>query len=265
MNEQFKKKPSKLKIILIVIAVLFVIGFISNLFDDGNESESVSNTPTEQSSDSTESSPSDSDVITPTSIPTSIPTPTEVIIKTEPFEVELSAGHYTSGIDFPSGTYSLKAVSGSGNASSSNMFSGGLNEVMGVENDGFSTSEFNNAKLEDGVVLSVSGDLILQISSEAAYVADLQPRTNDLTETISLSSGHYVAGVDFPTGIYDVVAADGSGNVSSSNMFDGGLNEIIGTDNDGFSISLFKNCDFSDGVELSISSVSINLVPSTGE
>jgi hypothetical protein len=49
------------------------------------------------------------------------------------FSIELSSGHYTAGIDFPAGTYDIVAVSGGGNVSSSNMFSGGINAIMGVD------------------------------------------------------------------------------------------------------------------------------------
>ena len=44
---------------------------------------------------------------------------------TEHFEVDLSAGNYVSGVDIPAGTYNLTATGGSGNVSSTNMYSGG--------------------------------------------------------------------------------------------------------------------------------------------
>ena len=45
-------------------------------------------------------------------------------------------------------------------------------------------------------------------------------------------------------------------------MYDGGLNEIFSTATDGFSISEFKNAQLKEGVELTISSCTIKLVPS---
>jgi Ni,Fe-hydrogenase I large subunit len=183
-------------------------------------------------------------------------------IQLEEYSTELTAGHYTAGIDFPVGTYTLTAVKGSGNVYSSNMFGGGLNEVMGKPEDDFSIGEFKNAKLEKNVVLSVSSSLILNISSDAANVSEISDRVSNVEQAIELQSGNYIAGTDFTAGTYNIVATKGSGNVSTSNMFDGGLNEIMGTAADGFSIKEFKNADLSEGVELSISGVSVRLEPS---
>ena len=182
--------------------------------------------------------------------------------KTEPFEINLKAGCYTVGIDIPEGTYTLTAVNGSGNVSSSNMYTGGLNEIMAAQPDELSIAEFKNAKMEQGVTLSLSGTIELRISSDSASVSEMEVRNNPLTEEVQLGSGNYVAGTDFPAGEYDVVAVDGSGNVSSSNMYTGGLNEIFSTAADGFSISEFKNVKLEEGVELSISSCTVKLVPS---
>jgi hypothetical protein len=143
------------------------------------------------------------------------------------------------------------------------MFTGGLNEIMGNPADDYSIEEFKNANLEDGVVLSISGNLKLNISTEEAETTKMIKRENPLTETIELASGNYVVGEDFPAGIYNIVATSGSGNVSSSNMFEGGLNEIMGSSADDFSIKEFKNASLDEGVELTISGVSIELVPSS--
>ena len=62
----------------------------------------------------------------------------------EHFEVDLSAGNYVAGVDIPAGTYNLTATSGSGNVSSSNMYSGGLNEIMGSPADEYTQETFNN-------------------------------------------------------------------------------------------------------------------------
>lgn len=180
----------------------------------------------------------------------------------EPFETNLKAGYYTVGIDIPAGTYTLTAVTGKGNVNSSNMYTGGLNEIMSAQPDEYSVSEFKNAKLEEGVTLNLSGTIELKLSCESAEVSEIEARNNPLTEEVQLGSGNYVAGTDFPAGEYDVIAVDGSGNVSSSNMYDGGLNEIFSTATDGFSISEFKNAQLKEGVELTISSCTIKLVPS---
>lgn len=182
--------------------------------------------------------------------------------KTEPFETNLKAGYYTVGVDIPAGTYTFTAVAGSGNVISSNTYRGGLNEIMAAQADEYSISEFKNAKMEKGVTLNLSGTIELKISCDSASVSEMEQRKNLLTEEVQLGSGNYVAGTDFPAGEYDVVAVDGSGNVNSSNMYSGGLNEIFSTATDGYSISEYKNAQMEEGVELSISSCTIKLVPS---
>ena len=60
-------------------------------------------------------------------------------------------------------------------------------------------------------------------------------------KTVKLSNGNYVAGSDFEAGTYDIVAVSGNGNVSSSNMFSGGINAVMGTRNSDFYEKEYKN------------------------
>ena len=78
----------------------------------------------------------------------------------------------------------------------------------------------------------------------------------------TFSSGNYVVGKDIERGIYDVIAVKGNGNISSDNMFEGGINEVFGTSGDGFYVKEFKNAYFNDDVQLTVSGVTIKLVPS---
>ncbi len=179
----------------------------------------------------------------------------------EHYEVDLSAGNYTAGVDIPVGTYNLVATGGSGNVTSSNMFSGGLNEIMGNPADEYSIDSFNGLKMDDGVVLTLGGTVTLHLVSENAKLAGLTARTATGAAPIDLGAGNYTCGSDFPPGTYNVVATGGNGNVNSDNMFNGGLNEIMGTTNDGLSIMQYNNAIFEDGNVLSISGTSVQLVP----
>ncbi len=183
--------------------------------------------------------------------------------KLESFETELTAGHYEVGVDIPQGTYNITCISGQGNVSSSNMFSGGLNEVMNVDtSDGFSIDTFNNAKFSNGDELTVSSTAVIKITSEAADTSSLGSRS-PLGVEIELSSGNFVAGTDFESGVYDITCITGQGNVYSDNILEGGLNEVMNVDtSDGFSISLFKNARFESGTQLTISGCTIKLIPS---
>ncbi len=78
--------------------------------------------------------------------------------KAEP--IELSNGNYIAGTDFPAGTYTITAIEGHGNVSSDNMFSGGLNAVMGVEEDDFYSKEYKNIELPEGVTLTINGPTV---------------------------------------------------------------------------------------------------------
>ena len=82
------------------------------------------------------------------------------------------------------------------------------------------------------------------------------------TEEVELGNGNFVAGTDFPAGVYDIVAVSGSGNVSSDNMFEGGLNAIMGTKKSDLYEKEYKNIDLAEGVTLKVDGVKIKLVPS---
>ena len=91
-------------------------------------------------------------------------------------EIELSDGNYVAGEDFIEGKYDIVAIKGSGNVSSSNMFSGGLNSVMASKDKidelnkcGLSSladtcqTNFKNAKLEKGVELNISNGVTIKL------------------------------------------------------------------------------------------------------
>ena len=186
---------------------------------------------------------------------------TSVAVNLEPYETELGAGNYIAGVDIPAGKYDLEAVSGGGNVNSDNIFTGGINEIMGVEDDDFYIKTYNNLTLEDGETLEISDTLVLKISSDGANVQGIKAREVRSGKEVELSSGLYIAGEDFEAGYYTIVCTGAMGNVSSSNMYEGGLNEIMGPGGDDFSIKEFKNAYFPSGTELEISGTSVKLVP----
>lgn len=260
-KQKQKKKGSCLKTILIVLGVLIAIIVIANLSDNGKDSSEKKSTESLTENSANAKTTSEQATETTTAKETTQETESQTTKPlAESFETDLSAGHYTAGKDFPIGNYNLSAVSGNGNVNSSNMYSGGLNEIMSNPKDEYSIDNFSNAKLTDGVVLSISGNLVLHIQSDSADVASLTPRSDPSAAPVDLASGNYTAGQDFPAGTYNVIATGGSGNVSSSNIYDGGINEILGTDNDGFSIKEFKNLELLEGTTLSISGTSIQLI-----
>lgn len=174
----------------------------------------------------------------------------------------LGAGHYTAGVDLPVGKCNLTAVSGNGNVSSSNMFNGGINAMFGVDDgNGLYESSFNGLKMKENVELKISGDVVVQVSY-TEVTGGMSGREYDESAAVELGSGNYTAGTDFPAGTYTVTAVDGTGNVSTSNLYDGGMNEMFGVDDgNGLYTPEVKNVELSDGVELKVSGVNIRLVP----
>ncbi len=180
------------------------------------------------------------------------------------YEAELSDGYYTAGIDFPAGKYDVEVISGNGNVSSDNLFDGGINAVMGVseEYDIYQKS-YQNISLPQGVCLRIRGGLCVKISTEKADPQPLQPRDQSITETVTLSNGYFVAGEDFPAGVYDIIAIDGNGNVQADNVLDDGINAIMGvSDASELYVQEVKNVPLEAGITLHVRNLTVELVPS---
>lgn len=186
---------------------------------------------------------------------------------------DLGSGIYTSGIDFPAGKYDITAVSGGGNVTSSNAFSGGINAIMGTAEKNKETGidmyeqEYSNIDLPDGTTLSLSG-VTVKIASDKASGDPLKTRNQAITETVDIGNGNFVSGEDFPAGVYNVVTVSGGGNVTSDNLMNGGINAIMGTadQNGAMGLSMYeqeyKNIEFPEGATLTVDGVKIQLIPS---
>lgn len=194
--------------------------------------------------------------------PTPKATPEPTPIPTIEFTAVLTNGNYTVGIDIPAGKYDITALSGSGSVRSSDLFaSNGISTTMGVGSEAY-CEEYKNVELTEGIFLSVSGGVEISIYCDKASGEPLKERIQPNTETISLGSGNFVAGEDFPAGIYDIVATSGSGTVSSDNWLDGGIWATMGVEESVIYEKEYKNIMLSEGVALTIERVNIDLIPS---
>jgi hypothetical protein len=94
--------------------------------------------------------------------------------KTISFKIQLSAGHYTAGIDFPAGIYDIKAIAGGGNVSSSNISSGGLNTLIGTKEENkaigidFYEQEYANIYPVAKASSCLLSEVLIEISSDNA-------------------------------------------------------------------------------------------------
>lgn len=95
---------------------------------------------------------------------------------------------------------------------------------------------------------------------------DIEETTPEVTPTKDIEvkefgSGNYTCGIDFEPGKYNIVATEGSsGNVTTSNIFSGGVNAIMGLDSS-WAEKEIKNIEFKDKMTLEIRGITINLVP----
>lgn len=175
----------------------------------------------------------------------------------------LTAGNYTAGVDIPEGICNVTAVSGQGNIYSTNLYDGGINEMFGVDDGtGYYTESFNGLKLPDEVVLSTNGLLVVQLEY-TEITEEPSGRTYDEAKAFELASGNYVSGKDFEPGTYNIVAVSGTGNLYSSNLYDGGINEMFGIDDGtGFYNGAINNVSMPEDTELTVSGgLSIRMIP----
>lgn len=108
----------------------------------------------------------------------------------------------------------------------------------------------------------------IKLEEETKRLADEKAKQEAETKRIELESkkiilgsGNYVSGKNFAVGKYTITAIDGGGNVSSSNMFSGGINAVMGVENNGFYEKEYKNISLPKDVTLTISRVTVQLVP----
>lgn len=136
-------------------------------------------------------------------------------------------------------------------------------------------SEVKSKKVEVVKFLTIIIGIIIVMGIVATIITATQPKINymsssptatmnnkSLSNSSVLSSGVYVAGQDFKGGKYDIIAVSGSGNISSSNMYTGGVDGEISSDNNG-AYKEYRNINLPNGTKLTISGdVSIKLVES---
>ena len=94
----------------------------------------------------------------------------------------------------------------------------------------------------------------------AALTLPPTPVPTEAPKEFTFSSGNFVAGKDFTGGTYDIVAVSGGGNVSSDNMYSGGINAIMGVSGDSMYEKEYKNIELPNGTTLNIDRVTIKLI-----
>lgn len=146
-------------------------------------------------------------------------------------ETKIFPGEYIVGKDIPEGVYEIEAVNGGGivfideGENYSRLSEYLLSEKIAKELDYHSedyTSRLFHLPLIDGSSIYVEGDLELLLKSECAREDLLKERLqNPLKESFTIKeeqmimdtekASFYVAGKDFPAGVYDIVFREGMG------------------------------------------------------
>lgn len=176
------------------------------------------------------------------------------------YEVVLSPGHYTSGVDLPPGTYTIEVLSGIGSISSTKMYSGSIDGKPQKSMTEDFEKKIENAQLPKGIVLTITGNCVVKASTSTADYSKMDKLKNPATKAFSLNSGEFKAGVDFPPGIYDLSVVEGLGNVSSSNFFDCGIMQRMGIAD--LTGSTFNNLKLNKDTTITIDNLTISFSPS---
>ena len=190
----------------------------------------------------------------------------------EAFATTLTTGHYLVGTDIPVGTYNFYSKKGTGNLISSD---GAVNvifdynkesgESIGLE--GFGTEELNNIYLEDGVVLTITGNQEISAGCDDGLVDSMVKRDQEGLKEIEIGYGNYGASDNIPAGTYDIEWIEGMGNIICTSSTDNGINEIMGESSDMSELSKtnikkFRNLTLNDGDILEIDELKVRLTPS---
>lgn len=174
---------------------------------------------------------------------------------TRAFRAEFVGGHYTPGIDFPAGTYTITVLQGSGTIYYTEPSGAGKKYQVFAGKSGLP----QQIELPLGEALSVSGVKIRMESSNAAP-DEPSDRENPATQEVTFSPGSYTVGKDFAEGVYNVIAVSGKGLVSSDSEGAAIHNELdaAGADYQ----KEYHNLILDSATRLSIIGVTVKLVPS---
>lgn len=146
---------NKNKVIIVLIIGFFIISILCSLgryvIKDDEQSESYKDKDIDiELEESIKITPTIKPTKKPTIKPTKKPTPRKLMVYT------LSNGNYKAGKDFKAGIYNITALKGQGNVSSDNLLSGGINAIMGPQDDGFYQKEYKNISLPANTMLKIT-------------------------------------------------------------------------------------------------------------
>ena len=128
----------------------------------------------------------------------------------ETYDIDLTSGEYVVGVHLPEGNYSASLTQGTGYMNVTDDENGiYLYQSFGYEEEYDEVTEMDDIRLFDGAIVEFSGDGILSLHTDTAQTENMSWEENPLTESVQLVAGWtYVAGQDFPEGVYDITASE---------------------------------------------------------
>jgi hypothetical protein len=187
------QKKSKWKIVLIIIAVLFGIGIIGNLFGEDDAQKASPTAPSSTPTEKVTATPDKEDEVTVTLVPTVSPTKALADPTKGPKQTIYDAGTYKVGSDIPSGEYVLfcdNFLLGYMEVASDS--SGSLDSIIANENFDYNTI----ITLNDGEYFKTKGAYAIPIDE-----------AGDLDTS---GSGMFKIGTHLPSGEYKLECTDTS-------------------------------------------------------
>lgn len=124
----------------------------------------------------------------------------------ESFGAELTGGEYTVGTHIPEGTYTVELMDGTGSMNITDDENGiYLYEYFGYEEEYEEITYKEDVRLYTGAVVSIDPGVSLHFQTENGQTELVQWEENPLTDSVVLEAGiEYIAGEDFPAGVYDL-------------------------------------------------------------
>ena len=171
--------------------------------------------------------------------------------------INLTAGIYTAGVDFPVGKYRLTAKENYGDVITSSNVKNGINQTLGVGQRDIAPV-FNNLTLKEGETLTIYGKLVLELYSENINLL-ISPR-KITGKAVNLIAGNYIGGEDIEIGTYDIELIKNYGCIVINSGFEK-LTLYFGVANK--KLKKFKNCSIGKGEKLEVlGGLEVKLTPS---
>lgn len=257
------KKRSASKIVKIIIIAVIILNILPFIIEEGTEvihRLTVYHTRTKQLQEQQEQLQLEEEQ------PYHKSAQYELSDQGEQFEIELTQGIYKIGAHIPEGIYSIERIEGSGFCKMVDYANGiythwWFSEFKESEKEG-AVQFVEDAHLYQDGYLKIEGDVKIRFTSTCAQMEKMNSTVeNPLSEKVYLNEGEeYIAGEDFPAGIYDLTTeAEWIGVKLNYSDIPDGYWVSSGNKNEG----VFRNIYVPEGTTVNVENGTAIFIPST--